>query len=82
MAVRCAVYQFVLDNQEKLNSVILYDRDMSYDYFAYKVCDSRSSPVVTLSPWWLKSCPVPASRRFNPKAKSGFSHFFGEREAS
>jgi hypothetical protein len=47
MAVRCAVYQFVLDNQEKLNSVILYDRDMSYDYFAYKVCDSRSSPVVT-----------------------------------
>ena len=33
----CAVYKFMYDNKEQLDSSIVYDRDMSYEFFAFKV---------------------------------------------
>ncbi len=32
-----AVFKFMKENEERLDSVILYDRDFSYDFFAFKV---------------------------------------------
>ena len=31
------VYQIIIDNADKLNSSIIYDRDYSYNYFGFKV---------------------------------------------
>ena len=32
-----AVFKFMQDNAEQLDSSIVYDRDMAYDFFAFKV---------------------------------------------
>lgn len=31
------VYNFIMANAEELNAAIVYDRDMGYDYFGFKV---------------------------------------------
>ena len=33
------MYKFIVDNQEKLASSIVYDRDFSYDFFAFKTLE-------------------------------------------
>jgi ribonucleotide reductase alpha subunit len=35
----CAVYKFIADNDEKIGSSIVYDRDMNYDFFAFKTLE-------------------------------------------
>lgn len=36
--LRCSdIASFLLQNGEKLDSVIIYDRDFDYDYFGFKV---------------------------------------------
>lgn len=30
-------YKIIMDNADKLNSAIIYDRDFSYNYFGFKV---------------------------------------------
>ena len=34
-----AVYKFIVDNDEKIGSAIVYDRDMNYDFFAFKTLE-------------------------------------------
>lgn len=36
---RSAVYKFIVDNDEKIGSAIVYDRDMNYDFFAFKTLE-------------------------------------------
>ena len=33
------IYKFVVDNDEKIGSAIVYDRDMNYDFFAFKTLE-------------------------------------------
>ena len=33
------IYKFVVDNDEKISSAIVYDRDMNYDFFAFKTLE-------------------------------------------
>lgn len=35
-------YKIIMDNADKLNSAIIYDRDFSYNYFGFKVCSDAS----------------------------------------
>jgi len=36
------VYKIIMDNADRLNSAIIYDRDYSYNYFGFKVSATRS----------------------------------------
>lgn len=35
-------YHIIMENADKLNSAIIYDRDFSYNYFGFKVCSWRA----------------------------------------
>ena len=32
-----SIYKIIMDNADRLNSAIIYDRDYSYNYFGFKV---------------------------------------------
>lgn len=45
------VYNFIMENADKLNSAIIYDRDYNYDFFGYKtlevsILNFRLQPLV------------------------------------
>ena len=35
------VYGIIMDQSDRLNSAIIYDRDYSYNYFGFKVSEGR-----------------------------------------
>ncbi|KAK2189784.1 hypothetical protein NP493_97g04000 [Ridgeia piscesae] len=45
------VYKIIMDNADRLNSAIIYDRDYSYNYFGFKVSATRSKLANDIRRW-------------------------------
>ena len=50
------VFTFIMANAEELNAAIVYDRDMGYDYFGFKVRTEHSGESGRQNNAWMGQC--------------------------